>query len=247
MADRLRWIGLAAAAALGVAGWIWGPLLLRRVELFEIRRVEVTGATLLSAAEVLEASGVGTGQNLWDDRDLWTASLLEHGAVESVRITRRIPGTLRIAVREKEPVAYVEVGALRLATEAGELLPVDPSGAALDLPIVHVSWTDSAGIASARRVLAEVGRIARLDPSLMAEVSEVSVAASGAGALLLSHRIAEVVVPEGVDPVRLAELRAVLSDVEARLGASALEHSSPRLHLDLRFSDQIVVRYPTSV
>lgn len=245
MRDRLRWLAAIAGGAVAVCGWIWGPLLLRRVDLFHVQRVEVTGAALLSPAEVLAASGVATGQNLWEDSDAWTASLLEHGAIQSARITRRMPGTLRIRILEKRPVALVEAGALRLATEGGELIPVDPRRAAADLPIVRASWTDSTGIATARRLLAEVGRLARLDPALIAAVSEVSPA--GSDALLLSHRFAEVVVPAGVDAIRLAELRAVLSDVEERLGRAALERSTPRLRLDLRFRDQIVVRYPTSV
>lgn len=242
-----RIVALGAAGAAGIAlvagAWVYGPGVLREMDVFEIQRVEITGARLLTPAEVLSASGVRDGQNLWDDRTVWVQSLLAHGGIESARVTRRAPGTLRIRVEEKQPVAYVEAGALRLATGGGELLPADPSRAALDLPIVRADWTDSAGAVVARRVLAEAGRLSAIDPSLIGQVSEIR--AEGEDAFILSHRLAELIVPAGADPTRIAELRAVLADLEARAGAEALERT--RIKVDLRFRDQIVVRFPSSV
>lgn len=242
-----RLVALGAAGAAGVAlvagSWIYGPRVLREMDVFAIQRVEITGAELLTPSEVLSASGVRSGQNLWDDRTAWVQSLKAHGGIESARITRRAPGTLRIRIEEKEPVAFVEAGALRLATGSGELLPVDPSRAPLDLPIVRADWTDSTGARVARRLLAEAGRLSAIDPGLIGEVSEIR--PEGGEALVLSHRLAELIVPTGAEPTRIAELRAVLADLEARAGAEALERT--RIRVDLRFRDQIVVRFPSSV
>lgn len=230
---------LLGAAALIVAGWLRGPDLLRRLEWFEVRRIEVSGARLLTPHAVVAASGIVRGQSIWEDRALWEQALRGHPAIEDVRITRRLPGTLRVRIDEKRPVAFVEAGALRPATARGELLPIDPSRRPLDLPIVRAAWGDTAGSRTARWLLAEAGRLEQLDPGLMGQVSELRAGGSGGNVLVLSHRLADVVLPAGVDAARLDQLRAVLADLEGRIGTGTAE-------IDLRFDDQVVVRLPSS-
>lgn len=241
---RVRRAAAVAVAAGALSAWLWAPPLLRRIDWFQIRSVEITGTRLLPPSEVLAAAGVEQGQNLWTDRSVWLDPLLAHDAVAEARISRRIPGTLRIRVKEEQPAAYVEAGTLRLAAADGSLLSLDPRRAPLDLPIVRADWSDSAGVAIGRRLVREAARIARLDPALIAQVSEISALDSGSGAIVLSHRLGELIVPEGVDATRLAELRAVLNDVETN--RSEADPSSPPLRVDLRYRDQVVVRFPSS-
>jgi hypothetical protein len=246
MRSRLRIRRVAAVAVVvgAISAWISAPRLLRQVDWFEIRRVEVTGTRLLPPSEVLAAAGVEQGQSLWTDRSVWLNPLLAHDAVAGARISRRIPGTLRIQVQEERPAAYVEAGTLRLAAADGSLLSVDPRRAPVDLPIVRADWSDSAGIAIGRRLVREAARIASLDPALIAEVSEISPLSPGSGAIVLSHELGELVVPEGVDATRLAELRAVLHDVAT--ARSAGDPSAARVRVDLRYRDQVVLRFPSS-
>ncbi len=241
MIARPSLLGIAALAAVGLSAPLWGAAALRHLRLFEVRRVEVSGTRLLAPHAVLAASGVRSGQNVWDDPAAWEASLRAHPAIAGAWVTRRLPRTLRVRVEEKRPVAFVEDGSLRPATASGELLPLDPARVAVDLPIVRGSWADGEGRKAARRLLAEAGRLAELDPGLLSEVSEVRAAEVGPEVLVLSHRLAEIVLPVGLESARLAELRAVLGDLERRgtPGAGA--------RVDLRFRDQIVVRLSTPV
>ena len=240
MLSKRRVLAVAAFSAATLAAPWWGPGVMRRIEWFDVRRVEVSGTRLLAPHAVLAAAEIRRGQSVWDDAAGWEAALRAHPAIAEARVTRQLPATLRVRVEEKRPVAFVEAEALQPATAAGELLPVDPSRSAVDLPIVRGAWKDEAKRKVALRLLEEVGRLGELDPGLFSEVSEVRAGATGSGVVVLSHRLAEILVPAGLESARLAELRAVLGELEGR--ASAAQGAGPPFRVDLRFRDQIVVR-----
>lgn len=245
MRRPLRWIATVGAGACAAAAWLYGPAALRGIDWFDVRTVEVSGTRLLAPHEVLAVAGISSGQSLWDDRETWERPLREHPAIASARVTRRIPGTLRVRVEEKHPVAYVEAGTLRLATAGGELLPVDPTRRPVDLPIVRAEWGDPEQVAVARRLLALAGRLEALDPALLARVSEIRATRRGGGAVLV-HPLGEIVVAPDADAARLAELRAVIADLERRAAANR-QVAPSGVRVDLRYDDQVVVRFPSSV
>lgn len=240
MLSRMRWQIWGLLGVIALSSPVWGPHLLRELPGFGVRHVEVSGTRLLAPHAVLAASGIERGQNVWDDRAEWENRLRAHPAIADAAVQRRLPGTLRVRIEEKRPVAYVEMGTLEPATAAGEILPLDPTRAPVDLPIVRAGWKTDEG--TARRLLREVGRLTELDPGLLAKVSEIRPAREGAGVLLLSHPLAEIVLPAGAGAERLAQLRAVLLDLERRPDPAA-----PAARVDLRYRDQIVVRLPSSV
>ncbi|HYJ80585.1 MAG TPA: FtsQ-type POTRA domain-containing protein [Longimicrobiaceae bacterium] len=238
---RARGLLLAAAAAGALAAPFWAPPLLREVDWFAARRVEVTGARLVAPHEVLEASGVRIGDNVWSDASGWEAALLRHPVIAEARVTRRLPATLRIRVVEETPVALVQAGTLRPANGRGQVLPVDPARAQVDLPLLRApAALDARGrlaAAPARAALAEGARLAALDPALMARVSELRPAAGGVELALAG---ADVLLRAGAGEPALARLRLALDDVERRAAADTTFRGRPVL--DARFDDQVVVR-----
>ena len=233
-----RGLALCALLAVGLAAPWWGPHVLRRFSVFSVRRVEVSGARLLAPHQVLAASGIRAGESLWGDAEAWEAALRQHPAVAEARVSRVLPGTLKIRVEEKQPVALVELGTLWPATAGGEVLPVDPARAKVDLPLVRgrPEQLDTATLA----LLAEAGRLQQLDPELMARVSEVRAGAGGGILLVLSRPYAVVALPRAAGQARLLELRAVLADVERR-ATPAARASSPTM-IDVRYAAQVIVR-----
>lgn len=218
----------------------WGPPVLQRVDAFRVERVEVSGIRLVAPQEVLSASGIRAGDNVWDDAAKWEEALRRHPVLADAQVTRRLPGTLRVRVREKAPVALLDAGTLRPATAGGEILPVDPARVPVDLPIVRTRRAGEAARDSlARPLLAEIARLSGLDPELGARISEVRRAPGGELSLLLAQPAAELVVPAGAGARRLRELRAVLRELDR---AAAAGRGRPLV--DLRFEDQIVVRFP---
>jgi cell division protein FtsQ len=244
MRRRTRRIAAVAVLATAAGSPFWGPPLLRRTPGFETRRVEVSGTRLLAPHEVLAASGVRMGDNVWSDPAAWEAALRRHPVVAEAEVTRRLPGTLRIRVTEKRPAALVQAGTLRPVTAAGQVLPVDPARVPLDLPLLRAPVRpDARGqitAAPVRALLAEAGRLGDLDPALMARVSEVRPEPSGALRLVLTAPAAEVILPAGANEARLVRLRAALTDLERRVPPG----STRRTRVDARWEDQIVVRIP---
>lgn len=241
IARRALLLALVAGAA---SSPVWAPRAGRRIEWFAAERVEVTGARLLAPHEVLRASGVRVGTNVWSDPAPFVAALRRNPAVADAEVVRVLPRTLRIRVMEKSPAALVQAGTLRPATADGEVLAVDPARAPLDLPLltarVRVDGHGRIADAAARAALAEAGRLGALEPGLMSRVSEVRPLGGDALRLVLSAPAADVLVRDGISPEAVVRLRAALDEVARRAAADTLPQ--PRMEIDARFDDQVVVR-----
>ncbi|HYH79212.1 MAG TPA: FtsQ-type POTRA domain-containing protein [Longimicrobium sp.] len=239
-------LGAALLVGGAAAAWpYWGPPAGRRIEWFAAQRVEVAGARLLPPHEVLQASGVRVGVNVWTDPAPWVAALRRHPAVAEAEVARGWPRTLRLRIVEKTPAALVQAGVLRPATADGEVLWVDAGRAGMDLPLftgrLRVDARHRITDADARATLAETARLAELEPALMARVSEVRPLSRTETRLVLSRPAADVLVRGGIGPAALVRLRAALDDVAARAAADTTA-PAVRTVVDARFDDQIVVR-----
>lgn len=242
MIAKLRLSLLAVLGAAVLVSPLWGPRVLRRISWFEVQHVEISGTRLLAPHQVLAASGIRRGQNVWDDAGIWERALRANPAIADARVTRKLPGTLRVRVEEKRPVAYVEGATLEPVTASGELLPLDPTRSPVDLPILSGSWARlSPGMRAA--LLGETARLSQLDPALLADVSEIQPADSVPHILVLSHRLGDIVLPVGAGSDRLAQLHAVLTDLEGRLPPADSSATSARI--DLRYGEQVIVRLPS--
>ena len=124
--------GLALLAAL----WWGGPRLLRRLDFFRVRRIEITGARYLAPKTITAALALGPHASVFDDLDVMERRLRVLPAVKAAQVGRRLPGTLTVSLAETEPVALIQRrGALTPVDERGRVLPYDPAQVAPDLPI----------------------------------------------------------------------------------------------------------------
>ena len=225
---RLRRRRLGILAALGVVGTLpwWGAVPLRRMEFFRVRRVVVEGTRYAEPTEIVSRLRVDTTVSIWDDVAPLVARVESHPQVRTVRIGRRLPGTLVVRIEERLPVALVaSPRGFALVDARGVTLPVDPSKVGADLPVLAARDTT---------LLRLLGSLRDSLPALFAEVSEGRRGGRGEVVLVLpGHRV--LALPQ-VTVGRLAEAVAVAQDL-ARRGLVAAE-------LDLRFRDQVVARLP---
>jgi cell division protein FtsQ len=222
----LRRAGQALALGLVLTAPWWGRAALRRLDYFRVRAVQVHGARYLDAADVVERLGVDTTRSIWDELAPLERRVAEHPQVRAARIERGLPGTLRVHVDERLPVAFVpEAAGLRVVAADGRSLPIDASRQAVDLPIV--SHADTA-------VLRFVAELRDIEPALYRQVSEVRRA--GPDDVVLRLVAGTVRVRPSAGARRLAEIRHVEADL-ARRAVRAAE-------LDLRFRDQVIARLP---
>jgi cell division septal protein FtsQ len=161
---RLRWKLLAGLVA-GIALWFAGPPVLRKVEFFRVRRIELAGLRYGDPHAVTRALRLRPGASVFDDLGAMAQRVRAIPGVREAEVGRRLPGTLTVRIEETEPVALAprgSGGALALVDLRGRVLPFDPSRAAPDLPIA----------ASADSVLARVlGTVRDSDPALFARLS----------------------------------------------------------------------------
>lgn len=239
---RLGWAVLALSLVTLMGGLSQSPRLLRRMDTFRVRQVEVRGTRWLAPDEVLEVSGVGETSSVFDSPDPWIAALEEHPMIQAVRIERRLPSTVRIIVTETQPVALVRASTLAPVDADGRVLPLAPEAARLDLPILMASVeVDGSGYvdARARAAVRALARLQHEEPTLAAAVSEFD----GGDALRLLLRLSQPTVallPLEATATRLNEVRRTLDDLATR-------GELPRtLVVDGRFEGQVVVSLNTT-
>ena len=127
---------LAAGALALVAVLLAGSRLVRRLSFFEVRRIELVGGHYLTPTAVARALAIPSGTSIFEDKAPLEARVLGMAGVREARIARRIPGTLRVTIREAEAVALTERnGRLVLLDARGRALPFDPTSPAADLPL----------------------------------------------------------------------------------------------------------------
>jgi cell division protein FtsQ len=216
----------------------WAPLGLRYLDRFNVERVEVVGTRILAPHEVLAISGISPGHSVWDRPREWEAALTRHPVVDEARITRRLPGTLVIRIRESRPAGLVDSGTLQLVSVEGTVLPVDLSRVPVDLPLIR---TRGLARPAAQAVWAESGYLSQLDQALWARVSEVRAGPGGALMLRTGRPDAQILLPRGATALQLRQLRSTL-DYLARQPRPA---SSAPARVDLRWEDQVVISAST--
>ena len=230
--DRLasRWrLTLGGIAALVLlASPLWGPRVFRKLDFFRVRRVEILGARYTSETDLLDRLRVDTTRSVWDPLEPLAARVRTHAQVESVTVTRRLPGTLVVRVLERQPVALVETpGGLRAVDERGRRLPLDPSKTPVDAPVVTAAPHGT-------MVYHLLGQMQREAPALYAKLS--SVRAAGADEIVLQIADLSVRAMTNVTLARLGDIDPVQRDLMRRQLRAA--------EIDLRYRDQVIARLP---
>lgn len=214
----------------------------RQLAFFRVRTIEIRGARHLQPSEIIARMQVDTLRSLWEDLEPVRRRVSAHPQVSAVTIERRMPGTIVVIVQENLPVALVP-GPRGLAAydSAGRELPIDPTRADLDLPLVTTA--DPA-------LLRLAGSIRRFEPTVFTRLTEMRRTGPGDILLLMSRSYVDVAlpgdsvapaptslrvrVPVGLSVERLSDIFPVESDLARR--------QTRVRELDLRYRDQVIAR-----
>ncbi len=226
---------------LAVVATLYAPAALRHLDVFRVRRVEVVGNRYMAAGTALRVSGIAAGANLFDDLSVVRDRLLRLRMVRAVKVQRRLPGTVVIRIAEVDPVALVPVPELVPVDSAGRVLPVDPAGLSIDLPVVDVATTaDALGRLKDSTAVSLVRLAARMRQEAPGIAARVSTLARRAGTLTLTLRSpddARVVLPARPRALQYVELQAALDDLAARGELDRVRA------IDLRYRDQAIIAF----
>jgi cell division protein FtsQ len=223
---RLKLALFGIAALLVVGSPFWGPLVMRRMAFFHVKRIEILGARYVAPSDILARLHVDTLASVWDATSPLAARVMAHPEVERAVVRRKLPGTLVIEVIERVPVALVPAaGGMRVYDERGVVLPIDPARVPVDVPVLAQRDTT---------LLRLLGRMRTTMPVLYSRVSAMSVV--GKDELLLELKSQPVRAMRDVTLERLAEIEAVQADLERKQLRAA--------EIDVRYRDQVIARLP---
>jgi cell division septal protein FtsQ len=214
---------LLGGLGLGLVLWLGLPSLLRGLSFFRVRRVEIAGLQYLDPAKVIGALRLSPTASVFDDPTPLTLRVLALRGVTAVAIGRRLPGTLRVELREAVPVALASGGdGLVLLDARGRVLPYDPLRSAPDLPYAANGDAIVTGVLARVRdydpdLFARIGAAWRVGPDVALEV--------GGRRLWFGAQVSA------------EDIRAVMA-VEQALARSG----RPYQELDGRFAGQVIVR-----
>ena len=228
---RVSWrvLAWAGVAMIVMVSWMTAPLGLRRLQFFRVRQVEIIGIRFLDADQVLAALRLSPTASVFDDIEPLTDRLRGLDGVADASVSRRPPGSLKVIVREIEPVALVMSGrgALTPVDADGRPLPFDLAG--LDLPVVRASAGDSS-------VVGLLARVQAVDPALFQAIDAARRTETTRGDVLLelgggAHRV---LLNRDAGPEVIEAVMLVARDLAAK--------ARPYAELDGRYAGQVVVR-----
>jgi cell division protein FtsQ len=184
---------------------------------------------------------VDTTQSVWQPLDSLSSRVAGHPMIANVLVERDLPGTLRVIVTERIPVALVPSRGqqLRPADASGTVLPIDPATTGLDLPIASTADSVLLTVLDGLRQNAPGNLCAcrgsatrRRERAAIRAHGEVAVGAAGPA-------MSSMIIVRTSPDVTVARFKDILP-VEADLARNHLR----AVELDLRFRDQVIARQP---
>jgi cell division septal protein FtsQ len=218
----LAWAGTAMTI---MVMWMTAPLALRRLKFFRVRQVELVGIRYLDADRVLAALHLSPHASVFDDTNVLAERLRGLDGVADASVVRRPPASIKVIVREIEPVALVANarGALAPVDAAGRPMPFDLAG--LDLPIVQAADSE---------VVSVLARVQAFDPALYQTIDAAWRTESQRGDVVLELGNHRVLLKPDAGPEVIEAVMLVARDLAAI--------ARPYAELDGRFAGQVVVR-----
>jgi cell division protein FtsQ len=215
--------------------------ILSRSAFFQITSIKIEGARRAAKEEILKLSGVDIHSNLIG-LDLRTARarIEEHGWIEQARIERHWPNGLTITIRERSPVALINLadGLYHLDRTGAIFGRVQPP-ADLDYPVITglADREMAEGQETVKEALRFIALSSRGNPALPKQnISELHVGESGELTLFLVDKPFPIYLGRGEMVVKYSRLARVLSNLY-RTGTFSL---SSYIHLDHE-TDKVLV------
>jgi cell division protein FtsQ len=195
------------------------------MDFFRLKSVAIEGTRYLSQDSVMRRLNVDTTRSVWEDTGPLIERLKGMPQIAEVEITRRLPGTLVVTVRENLPIALApSPRGLEPVDSAGRVLPIDPSVSDIDLPIAN--QRDKA-------VLSLLSQARAGNPMVYHRISEITRDGKDGIVIQLAPAL-KVRALLGVSVERLSDIFPVESDLIRRRANVA--------ELDLRYRDQVIAR-----
>jgi cell division protein FtsQ len=203
---------------------------------FGARDIEVVGNHRASRESVLSAGGIAEGRNVLA-LDLRKAErgITELPWVSTARVTRRLPGTVRVEVEEREAAAIVSAGGLYLCASDGTIFKRASEQDPMDLPVITgiprelFAQDPEQAKEHVRDALALLSDLAGSSLGGRVRIDEVHHDSTGDLSMTLAGRGTYVWLGRGPYRAKMARLSSILAELERnRLDAAEIHLESDR-------------------
>jgi cell division protein FtsQ len=225
-------VAVLAVGSGGPATWAW----CKAHPYFAVREVSVTGHARLTRQDVMAWVGVRPGTSVWDAVPGHVAvRLRQHPWVEDAVVERRFPGSVRIKLTERSPVAIVRLEHLYYVDEEGNLLGALRDADSKDFPFITGLEEEDAG-KFAPVALHRAARVLRrcVETGWIDSVSEIHVERRRGVTVFPVHLAVPIVLGWGDWGEKLERAARALAAWEGR--------ETELLQVDASFRDLIIVR-----
>ena len=255
-------IGLAIVllASGTTAGLVMGGMALsgwtETSPVFNLDAIVVAGNRTVGKEDIIRVSGLEMGRNIWSaDLEETERRLMLDRRFDRVALSRRLPGTVVVRVKELQPIAIVQLDRLYGVSERAELILLSPGNGLPDLPVITVDasgFRSMSGAAESRDlhfetlretmlVDPEMGRalylmrvLRAMSPGMYDELSEIHVSRPNDPIAYMVEGGLAIRFGTGHYPRKIEMLRRTVERLEADAIRTRL--------IDLRFKDQVIVR-----
>ncbi len=226
---------------IAVVGNLWKSSL-------RVKTITVEGDQNVPANQIIQLSGVRAGTPMFDlDLTEIQRNVSSHYFIRGVVVERNLPGTVRITVTERTPLAIVPTEPMQYVDEEGVVLPPTNARIVYDLPVIS-GFASAATLEAGERASGnDIDEAVRLlwtirqgNRDLFHRISEVRLRGEGDIVLYSSEWGVPIIFGHGRVADKVAQLEAFWNDEVALIGARHLEY------VDVRYADQVIVRWKTS-
>jgi len=208
---------------------------------FRLKNIQVASAKHLTREEILALVGVEAGQDLARmNLKRMGEQLSQNPWVETVRINRYFPDRLSITIKEREPLAIVNMGYIYYLDKKGIVFKVLNQGDRLDYPVVtgfteEEMSSNPAGTREALKTTCELlGVLKEKGSFILADVSEIHYDKGYGFTLFTASGGLPVKIGAGDFAAKVDRFARVYQELMAQ---------RPTLHyIDLDYTDKIIVK-----
>jgi len=228
--------------AIAFGAW-WAYSQVTTSEYLAVKDITVIGAERVAPEEIVAASGIVQGQNLFSfSKDEVTSRLKANPWLESVEINREVPGSIEITVRERAAIAIVKLDALYVMDSKGVIFKKYSAEEGLDLPVVTGLSKESLALATENleeRLMELISVLTNRSGFNITNVSEINIDADHGLSLFTLDEGVRLEVGMGSFEEKLASFEKILSTRGGVLkGIEAFDLNNHR---------EVVVRFTTDV
>ncbi|MCK4621638.1 MAG: cell division protein FtsQ/DivIB [Desulfuromonadales bacterium] len=237
-------VAVFSGALIIVGGFVAGQLLIAS-DLFRIDQVNVQGGERLSHRQIVALSDIQTGMNTFNlDLELIGRKIEGNPWVREARVQRIFPRQAEIQIRERKPVAIINLGYLYYLDDHGEVFKVLDADDQLDFPIItgfdyqKIERRDRQYACDLKSIVELLADLRQRGKFKLSQISEIHRETSGSFALFTVNGAVKVKLGRDNFTEKLDRLERIYTQLQPRL---------PILdYIDLNVNEKVIVRIERS-